>query len=104
MEEDNDLYGGFAYTAKYLTEQRPEKPLVTRQGVWMWWSRREDFPRMKRLHINGRVQKVFDVQEVLAWYDNYVPAVRGRNRARILFDEQESRSNSGDAGETGDQT
>lgn len=82
MEDLNGNYGGFAYVAQFLTEHRPERPRVTRQGVWMWWSRREDFPKQRKPVINGREHKLFLLPEVLEWYDNYVPDSRVTTRRR----------------------
>ena len=65
--------GGFTVIARELTEVRGK--LVTRQGVYMWWSRkdRNGFPdRQPVTTKTGATRMLFDIDEVTAWYDAYV--------------------------------
>jgi hypothetical protein len=65
--------GGFTIVARELTAAR--RRLVTRQGVYMWWRRRDhnQFPdRFPVTTKRGSVKFVFDVESVIAWYDWYM--------------------------------
>ena len=75
--------GGLTVAARELTSVRGK--LVTRQGVYMWWSRRDrnGFPE-RRPVVNektGATRLLFDLDEVLAWYDTYMSLPwQGRKR------------------------
>lgn len=65
--------GGQTTVARELTEARGK--LVTRQGVQMWWRRRDrnNFPeRYPTTTKTGATRLLFDLDEVLAWYDTYM--------------------------------
>ena len=64
--------GGFTVVANELTTTRGK--LVTRQGVYMWWRRRDRnmFPdRHPVTTKSGGSRFLFDIDEVIAWYDWY---------------------------------
>lgn len=74
--------GGYTEVAAALTRHLGTP--VSRQRVWMWWSRRarNDFPNgwVRQTYRGGGVRQ-FYVDEVLAWYEarygeSIVPAPR----------------------------
>lgn len=87
--EPEVFYGGYSHAARFLIERRGEN--FTRQGVYMWWTRRDHngFPEMHVLLINGRERKFFNLEEVLAWYDSYSPSKGGRGTHRTEVPEGE---------------
>lgn len=67
--------GGPTAVARELTETRGK--LVTRQGVYMWWRRRDrnGFPERVPILTPGRknpVRELFDIDAILIWYDAYM--------------------------------
>lgn len=80
-------YGGFTDVARALSGDDPDDPHVSRQGVYMWWSRRDrnGFPDPYTIQImtkKGRKRRklVFDIDEVRDWYQAYTPSLGGRKR------------------------
>lgn len=75
--------GGLTVVARELTETRGK--LVTRQGVYMWWKRRDKngFPdKHTVITRSGGTRQQLDVDEVIAWYDDYMSKPwQGRKRA-----------------------
>lgn len=74
--------GGLTTVANELTETRGK--LVTRQGVYMWWKRRErnGFPERHQVTVkSGLTRHLFDIDEVIGWYDLYMSKPwQGRKR------------------------
>ena len=65
--------GGFTTVANELTETMGKQ--VTRQGVYMWWSRRDrnQFPdRHPVTTQRGGTRFLFDVDEVVTWFGWYM--------------------------------
>ena len=65
--------GGLTAVAQDLTSVKGK--LVTRQGVYMWWKRRErnSFPERHPVTTQaGNTRLLFDLDEVAAWYDTYM--------------------------------
>ena len=72
-------YGGFADAAAWLgiIHERP----FTRQLVWDWHNRRQStgFPEMVIVHQpDGSSCRVLNLDEVAAWYAQWVPRKGGR--------------------------
>lgn len=75
------LYGGFADAALHLT--LASRRMVSRQLVYRWWTKREKngFPDAVNVALpGGTTAEMFDLIQVAAWYDTYVPAKGGRPR------------------------
>ena len=74
--------GGFTTVANELTAARGK--IVIRQGVYMWWRRRDHngFPdRQPVTTKSGSTRLLFDIDEVLSWYDTYMSTPwQGRKR------------------------
>jgi hypothetical protein len=73
--------GGQTAVARELTEVRGK--LVTRQGVNMWWTRRDknDFPERHPVTTQrGTTRLLFDIDEVIAWYTTYMSQPRQGRR------------------------
>jgi hypothetical protein len=77
--------GGFTAVAEELT--KAHQKLVTRQGVYMWWTRRErnQFPdRQPITSKNGVTKLMFNLDEVLVWYDWYMSSSRQGRRSQVF--------------------
>lgn len=66
--------GGFTTVANELTAIKGKT--VTRQGVYMWWRRRDrnQFPERHPIPSlsSDRVRMLFDIDEVTEWYQWYM--------------------------------
>lgn len=72
-------YGGFTAVAQELTASRGL--LVTRQGVYAWWRRRDKNNFPDRKPVPGKKREQFDIDEVVRWYRKYMSIPRqGRKR------------------------
>lgn len=75
--------GGLTVVARELSAARGK--LVTRQGVYMWWKRRarNGFPDRRPMpNGKGTKRELFDIDEVIAWYDVYMSKPwQGRKRS-----------------------
>jgi hypothetical protein len=64
------MSGGYQVVASTLTKMFPDRPTVSRQLVWLWWSRRArtHVPEgWERPTANGSVRRFF-LDEVVEWY------------------------------------
>ena len=64
------MSGGYQVVASTLTRLYPDQPAVSRQLVWLWWSRRNrtHFPEgWERPTAKGSVRR-FYLDEVVEWY------------------------------------
>lgn len=95
-------YGGFTEVARELTAARGL--LVTRQGVYAWWRRRDrnDFPDRHLVpNKNGKgTRQKFSLDEVSSWYIAYMAAPRqGRKRLRTANPGKEGSENVSTSGD-----
>lgn len=69
-EDIERMSGGYQVVASTLNQLFPNRPPVSRQLVWLWWSRRHrtHFPEgWERSTANGSVRRFF-LDEVVEWY------------------------------------
>lgn len=76
VADNEEMYGGYAYIARALSEKEPErKRPYSRQLVEKWYKHRvdNDFPEPVRtiLMKSGRTRKVFSITEVEQWLKGY---------------------------------
>jgi hypothetical protein len=72
-------FGGFTAVAHELTTT--QRQLVTRQGVYAWWRRRDKNGFPDRKPVPGKKREQFDLGEVSIWYVKYMATPRqGRKR------------------------
>jgi hypothetical protein len=75
-------FGGFSNVAEQLTSLNADRR-VTKQGVYMWWRRREitGFPEKHCVTMpNGTQQQLFKLEETEEWFERYQS--RKSDRAR----------------------
>jgi hypothetical protein len=67
-QQDTRPTGGYTDAARFLTENRGRP--VSKQQVWVWWSRRErnGFPEGWERTTRGGGVRRFYLDEVLAWH------------------------------------
>jgi len=66
-------FGGYSNVAQHLSELSPDRR-VTKQGVYMWWRRREitGFPEKHPVEMpNGTQQELFKLEETETWFESY---------------------------------
>lgn len=76
------VYAGYTTLAQLITSAFPNRPRpngqpYTRQQVHVWYNRRErnGFPEKHEITTtSGQVKHLFNVKEVLNWFENYTPS------------------------------
>lgn len=73
------LLGGYADMAALISERSDH--VVVRQNVWQWWRRRTQtgFPAGQLVPGKTKQHRVFNADDVIAWWLSYRDRVRWRS-------------------------